>query len=245
MTLFSRSTLAALPFAARPLAALLCGCSSESGSVTAVAYGEEFIEEGIPADTVDDGWAIHFDHYRVTIRDVTVGGSTLDDAVTVDLTEPSDGEGQELGSLELSPGDYTDSSFVIDRVEVEGSAEKDDETKTFSWVFDQAIAYGECDTTTEVTSGEAARFQVTVHADHMFYDSTVSTHPQLLFQPLADADSDGDGEIEEAELWETDIGAYDPGSAGGIDDLWAFLEAQARTLGHVDGEGHCHGAEVD
>jgi len=227
------------------VAALLSGCASASGSVTAVAYGEEFIEEGIPADSVDDGWAIHFDRYAVTISAVTIGGSTLEDTETVDLTEPSDGQGQELGTLELPPGDYTDSSFVIQRVEVEGSGEKDGETKTFSWVFDQAIAYGDCDTTTEVTSGEAARFQVTVHADHLFYDSLVSEHPQLLFQPLANADADGDGEIEAAELWETDIGAYDPGSAGGIDDLWTFLEAQARTLGHVDGEGHCHATEVD
>lgn len=87
--------------------------------------------------------------------------------------------------------------------------------------------------------GETASFQITVHADHLFSDSLVSSEPKVLFQPLADADSDGDGALSEAELVAADVGAYDPGSEDGIDDLWAWLGAQVRTLGHVDGEGHC------
>jgi hypothetical protein len=29
------------------------------------------------------------------------------------------------------------------------------------------------------------------------------------------------------------------GSRGGVEDLWAYLEAQSTLVGHIDGEGHC------
>lgn len=225
---------------------LLIGCSSASfGSVTITAYGEEFIEDGIPAGSMDDGWTIDFSRFEVTLSEVTLGGVTLGESATVDLTEASGGNGQELGSVEVPAGEHTNTAFVIGRVELEGSAQKDDVTKTFSWVFAEPVAYQQCETTTEVDSNESATFQITVHADHLFYDSLVAEEPKLLFQPLADADVDADGDITRAELGETDIGAYDPGSSGGIDDLWAFLEAQTATLGHVDGEGHCHATAVE
>jgi hypothetical protein len=227
------------------LVGLQLGCSSESGKVLVSAYGEEFIEQGIPAASVDDGWAIEFGRFDITVSEATVGDATLPAGVTVDLTEPSDGEGQELGTLALAPGGYEESSFIIERIDVEGSASLDGETKTFAWTFDVPVAYDECETTTEVESDEAGMFQITVHADHLFYDSLVSQDPRLLFQPLADADLDEDGDITKAELGATGIGAYDPGSAGGIDDLWAFLQAQAKTLAHVDGEGHCHATALE
>jgi len=229
------------------LGALLvsCGNPTGSGTVVTMAYGEELIEEGIPADVMDDGWAIAFERFEVTVREVTVGGEALGGTYVVDLSEASDGEGQELGALELAGGEYTEHSFVLERMEVDGSAEKEGATKSFSWVFERPVAYDECEATTTVVDGGVATFQITVHADHLFYDSLVAEQPQLLFQPLADADSDGDGQIEEVELMGTDIGAYDPGSAGGIDDLWAFLQAQVTTLGHVDGEGHCHATLLD
>jgi hypothetical protein len=95
-----------------------------------------------------------------------------------------------------------------------------------------------------VEKDATAIFQITVHADHLFYDSLVSEEPQLLFQPLADADADQDGDITTEELGATDIGAYDPGNED-LDDLWSFLMAQSRTLGHVDGEGHCQASATD
>ena len=112
-------------------------------------------------------------------------------------------------------------------------------TKNFDWVFDEEVHYTECETTTSVTEGAASTFQITVHADHYFYDSLVSEDPILVFQGLADADADADGEITRAELEAADIGGLDPGSDGSVDDLWSWLVAQNATLGHVDGEGHC------
>lgn len=204
------------------------------------AYGESFIEEGIPTSEVSDGWEIVFERFEVTIEDVKVGGADLSNSEAVDLSRSSSEMGHQIGTLLVSEGDHTDSSFSITHVDVEGQATKDDETKTFHWVFDHPTTYGECETTTSVDDGGSSTFQITVHADHLFYDSLVSEEPELLFGPLADADENDDGEITEEELSNTDIGAYDPGSEGDMDDLWSFLKAQAKTLGHVDGEGHCH-----
>lgn len=220
---------------------LLCAaaCAGE-GTVHVTAYGESFIEDGIPAADVEDGWAVDFTHFEVSIRDVTVADTAITVKKTIDLAASSKGKGHELGSATVTADEYTNSSFSIARVEIEGSANKDGETKTFNWVFDAPTSYHECATTTKVPADGEGTFQITVHADHLLYDSLVSEEPKVLFQALADADTDGDEEITKEELSATDIGAYDPGSEDGVDDLWAWLVAQTRTLGHVDGEGHCH-----
>lgn len=216
-----------------------CGTDGE-GTVTVTAYGESFIEDGIPATEVGDGWAVDFSRFEASIRDVTVAGTPIEVPATIDLSASSSGTGHELGSALVGAGEHTGASFTIARVEVVGTATKGATTKSFNWVFDQPTRYEECETTTTVTDGGSATFQITVHADHLLYDSLVSSEPQVLFQALADADADGDGVITQSELAAKDIGAYDPGSEDGVDDLWAWLNAQTRTLGHVDGEGHCH-----
>jgi hypothetical protein len=227
-------------------ALFLTACGGDGkGTVVVTAYGESFIEDGIPADDVVDGWAVDYSRFEVAISDVTVAAVAISVPSTIDLSVSSDGKGHELGSAPVAEGEHTGSRFTIAKVVIDGTATKDDKTKTFSWVFDRPTRYTECATTTSVGDGGSATFQITVHADHLLYDSLVSEEPQILFQALADADADGDGAITQAELAETDIGAYDPGSEGGIDDLWAWLTAQTKTLGHVDGEGHCHATAVD
>ncbi len=225
---------------------LLSACGGDGeGTVIVTAYGESFIEDGIPASEMDDGWAVAFSLFDVSLEEVTVAGVAVSVPGSVDVAESSSGEGHELGSALVPAGDHTGASFTLSRVEVQGTATKDAETKSFHWIFEEATRYSDCETTTSVKSGGSATFQITIHADHLFYDSLVSEDPELLFQPLADADADADGEITQAELAATDIGAYDPGSEDGIDDLWTWLLAQTRTLGHVDGEGHCHATPVD
>lgn len=225
------------PFLFLPLA---CGSDKGEGTVTVTAYGEAFIEEGIPADEVEDGWEITFERFVVRVEDVRVAGTSIDVDETIDVSKPSAGKGHELGSALVAPGSYTHGAFTLGKIDVRGSATKNNESKTFAWVFDEATRYDECETTTRVTEGGNSTFQITVHADHLFYDSLVSEEPRVLFQALADADTDGDGAITKQELQATDIGQYDPGSESGTDDLWAWLNAQVRTLGHIDGEGHCH-----
>lgn len=226
-------------------ALILLACSAGEGSIDVSIYGESFIEDGIPAAEVEDGWSVVFEHFRVTVGDITIAGQTLSELDPVDLTQPSSGEGQKLGTVLASAGEHGHPSLTISRIEVEGSARKDEQEKTFHWIFDQPTRLSDCETTTRVTEGEAARFQITIHADHLLYDSLVSAEPRLLFGPLADADADEDGEIAEQELRGTELGAYDPGSEGGVDDLWSYLSALAVTVGHVDGEGHCHAHKVE
>lgn len=221
---------------------ILAGCGADDegqGTVTVTAYGESFIEDGIPASETGDGWAVDFERFEVSVRDVTVAGAEISVPASVDLSAASSGAGHALGSAVVPAGSYAKGAFTLARVEVVGTATKGAQTKTFSWVFDQPTRYTDCETTTKVSDGGDAVFQITVHADHLLYDSAVSETPQVLFQALAAADADGDGAITQAELAATDIGAYDPGSEGGVDDLWRYLNILVRTVGHVDGEGHC------
>lgn len=229
------------------LACWLTACAGDDsahGVVSVRAYGESFIEDGIPASAVDDRWVIDFSRFEVTFRDVLVGGVKLPDPEPVALHQASKAGGHELGSVSVGAGRHQSPRFTIARVEVEGLAEQDGVAKTFSWRFDSPTQYEHCQTTTEVKPDETTTFQITVHADHLFYDSLVSEEPQLRFQPIADADADADGEVTQAELAAQDLGAYDPGNLD-LSDLWSFLVAQHRTLGHVDGEGHCEAAASD
>lgn len=216
---------------------LACACASE-GEVEVRVWGEEFIEEGIPAEAMTDGWAIEFQRFEVELRDVSIAGVTLDDPEPLDISEPSDGRGQLVGHAHVEAGDYEDAGFTIASVQIEGMAQKDGVQKSFAWTFDTPVDYGDCETSTEVPRDGVGELQITVHADHLFYDSLVSEEPTLRFDPIAAADADGDGQVTMDELAITDIGAYDPGNLP-IDDLWSFLAAQAQTMGHVDGEGHC------
>lgn len=231
-------------FAALSLVGGLCACDMQASAVDITAYGEEFIEEGIAADEMNDGWAIAFDVFDVAVSDVHLGDTSIDADTTVDLTESSGGDGHVLQSEMVPVGRYTNSRFTLGPMTVSGTATKGDDTLTFDWTFEDEVTYDECETTTEVQADaeRPSTFQITVHADHLFYDSLVADEPQLLFQALADADVDANGAITQEELAATDIGAYDPGSDDGIDDLWAFLNKQSQTVGHVDGEGHCRSA---
>ena len=88
------------------IAALLLACSSAGGTVEVTVYGEEFIEEGIPAAEMADGWSITSSRFEVTLAEVTVGGAVLRGAVVLDLTEGSDGAGHTVGTLEVPVGDH-------------------------------------------------------------------------------------------------------------------------------------------
>lgn len=223
---------------------MACGDGKGEGTLAVTAYGESFIEDGIPAEDVNDGWAIVFDKFIVSVEDVHVAGRAIDVDAKIDVSRSSKGKGHEIGGAAVEEGSYTHGAYSITKVDLKGSATKGDEIKTFEWVFDDATRYSECETTTTVPNEGTATFQITVHADHLFYDSLVSEEPEVLFQAFADADANNDGNITKDELSATDIGGYDPGSEGGTDDLWSWLTALTRTLGHVDGEGHCHAEPV-
>lgn len=231
-----RSRLPLLTLACSTL--LFSGCSAGEGEIEVRAWGEDFIEAGIPAAEFADGWAVEFDRFEVSLTEVSIAGAAIPDPEPLDLAEASEGVGQLVGRATAGAGDYEDLGFTLARVEVEGRASKDGVEKSFAWTFTAPTAYTDCETLTEVPREGVGEVQITVHADHLFYDSLVAEEPALRFEAFAAADSDDDGVISEAELAAAELGAYDPGNLE-IDDLWAFLSAQAQTMGHVDGEGHC------
>lgn len=225
--------------AAAAVVGVVAACSPGEGSLSVTVYGESFIEDGIPAEEMSDDWAIHFDSFLVDLEDVRVGTTPVPLESPVELAKSSAGQGHQVGTISLEQGDYADWSFTVSRVSVVGSAARGSTSKHFEWTFEEAVQYGDCETVTTVEADASATFQITMHADHLFYDSLVAAEPKLSFQLLADADTDGDDDITRAELSAADIGAYDPGSEDGVDELWSWLTAQARTLAHVNGEGHC------
>jgi hypothetical protein len=231
-------------FCAVSFGLLALGCGEGEGTVRVTAYGEPFIEEGIPAEAMDDGWAVSFQRFAVALRDVRVAGVPVGIPAVIDVSEPSAGAGHEYGSTPMREGEYGNGSFAIERIAVEGTANLGAVTKTFDWEFTAATAYDACQATTTVPDGGVGTFQVTIHADHLFYDSLVSEDPAVLFQPLAETDTDADGQITQTELTAAGIGAFDPGSEGGVQNLWDWLVAATRTIGHVDGEGHCDTAPL-
>lgn len=218
-----------------------CGDDDDNndGNVNVTAYGEKFVEDGIPAADVGDGWDIKFTSFIVTFQDVKVGNKTFDGPKAVELAKKSDGKGFPVARLDdVDGGEHKHPKFMISGMTVQGSASKNDVTKTFDWAFTDKVKYSDCDATVNVKADDSASLQLTIHADHLFGDSLVSNDPELLFGPLAAADADDDGVITSAELKDAGIGAYDTGNKD-IDNLWDFLRAQAEQVGHVNGEGHC------
>lgn len=214
------------------------GCAAGEGTIEVRIWGETYIEEGIPADVMIDGWAIDFDRAEVELRNVTVAGTDVVVEAPFDLSIASEGIGQSLGTVRVPASEQIDIEYTVVRVTLEGSANKGEVTKIFSWDFDTPVHYFDCETTEQVPADGTGEVQITLHADHLFFDSFVSMAPAMRFEPLAAADTDADDVITMAELAATDIGPYDPGNLH-IDDFWAFLSAQIAAMGHVDGEGYC------
>ena len=233
------------------------------------AFIEEGIPAGTAGcdGCVEDGWAITFDRFLIVVQDIEVRGAetvAAPEARVFDLAKPSSGGGHRVfdraaaagtydaldyrvaPSREPAVGNATTDDVALMAAEgysiyVEGRAEKDGTTLTFNWGFDTDTRYTACETQATVADGGTGRSQLTIHADHLLYDDLDSETPQVVFGLIASADADGDGAITPAELAAVDITGetrYQVGSRD-ITDLWGFLGAQAHTVGHIDGEGHC------
>jgi hypothetical protein len=180
-----------------------------------------------------------------------------------DLARPSAGDGFTVLSAEVPGGAYDDVGFRLRggssavagnagaedvafmnergySMYVEGVATRGDEMRTFAWGFTTATTYRSCQSVA-VVAGAPARSVLTIHADHLFYDDLVSEEPAVRFDAVAGADADGDGDITSAELAAVDITGFERYQVGSfeVEDLWTFIDHQASTVGHIDGEGHC------
>lgn len=134
---------------------------------------------------------------------------------------------------------------------VAGRAETGTVSKSFEWSFRGRVAFSACQAEGEnlgvlVLAGETATVQFTVHGDHLFYDS-LKSDAVLRFATLAAADTDRDGAVSLEELEAVDLTTlpadrYETAGDGSITHLRGLVQAQALTLVHFQGEGHCRAA---
>lgn len=239
------------------LALPLVACTDDAGApgtIQVMAWGEGYIEDGIPAEDVSDGWAIAFDEFTVSIGGTAAkagegGGEVGDtDMKTVDLAIATNGTGTEIASYAAPAGAYDHFGYRLEQLHVRGSASKPGAaTKTFDWTFPMRLAYAHCEMAAMI-DGNTTTMTATIHADHLFYDDAVSDEPGVAFDIFAAADTDGDHVVTLDELAVKDItteARYQVGSLREpitdltITNLKQYVFLQATTVGHINGEGHC------
>jgi hypothetical protein len=208
-------------------ALVLAACSEDAGAeLTVRAWGEEYIEEGIPADEFNDGWAVKYDRFLINLGTVEVGQAGAAPALeepqfqVFDLARASKGEGQLVVAGEVPAGSYSNTQYKIYPADddsiagnasdadmkmmqgskysvfVSGTATKGGVDKSFAWGFKTSTSYEGCESKGEIAEGRPGAVQVTVHGDHLFYDDLFSEEPMLLFGLIAQADDDGDANGE-------------------------------------------------
>ena len=240
---------------------LVTGCQSQ---IDLSVYGEAFVEEGIPAAEVSDGWRVEFEEFVIAVTDVRIEGEEaveLEGSWVFDLARPSDGAGHLLATLPVDRGEYDTLEYRFARptgevagnatdaqvaraVEtgsallVEATATRDDRNVHLSWAFPLDQGH-RCELNLQARR-EGADAEITVHADHLLLDD-VSVDPEIAVTLIADADADGDGIVTTTELAAVDITTESRYQTDGLDirDLHRYVGHLALTMGHVNGEGGC------
>lgn len=242
------------------------GCAGE-GSWVVTIWGEEFIEQGIPAEVFADGCTVVYDEFLVVQRDralldgddAVVG--SLEGAQVYDLTQEGPIEmgrtlvpatHYALATVTIGPANgLTAGNANAEQVaELEaaqasiiagGNLSCDDSSVYFRWIFSTETQYRcEPEDLTIPASGEDTT-QITVHGDHLFYDGLENPEAQVKGLAILQADANGDGTVTLAELDAVSVASlgYDVGRYSEVTHLGEFVTFLTRTLGHVDGEGHC------
>lgn len=259
------------------LAAAVSACGGGAGGIAVETWGEEYIEEGIPAAEFEDGWRVRFSKFVIALADIRVAdrngkeAGRAAEARVFDLSQPGPhpvvrfedvdaqrweevGAEHAIAEAALS-GHAALATADLERMNAErlsllvaGTAETGTVAKSFEWTFRRATVFRSCRTDEDglglvVAGGETATLQLTVHGDHLFYDS-LEGDAGLRFQALAEADADGDGAVTLEELAAVDLTTlptelYGTGGAGSIRNLREYVEAQTLNLVHFQGEGHC------
>jgi hypothetical protein len=249
----------------------LIGCDEESektyGGLSIEVWGEEFIETGIPAGEFEDGWSIVYHKFLVNINNINTSLTDVSGFYTLDLTKTgpftifsetvSTGEIKPI-EYSINPADTNSLNINIETADFElmknegysvyvsGEATKDGSTISFEWGFTSSVTYENCDALNSVVEDSTSIAQLTIHGDHLFYESMVDPEAGLRFQAIVDADANNDQIITKEELQDfsgvsfQSLDNYDVPAESQIDNLWDYLSAQIETIGHIDGEGHCH-----
>lgn len=245
------------------------------GTLEVRVWGESFIEQSIPADVFVDGWSVTFDKFLVNLGEIHVhqgeSSPALSDATfrVFDLSLPSS-TGHLVFASPITGGVYDQLDYTVApatetsvpgnataadmallqengwSVFASGTAGRDATQITFAWGFTTQTLYGDCAIALQI-DGDVATATPTLHGDHLFYDDLFSETPNVAFDLIAQADSSEDGVVSEAELRAQSLleqEHYQVGSTG-ITQLYDFIAFQTSTLGHIDGEGHCHNVQRD
>ncbi len=246
-------------------ATLLAGCTG-SGTWIVETWGEEYIEEQIPADAVSDGYSITYDEFLIVLGDVTLfdgngdAVATLEGQQVFDMTRTGP---HAVGQIEapatyydhvdvtVAPADGATAGNATEEqvaamndgglsVAVRGTASLGGDDLDFDWQFATDTMYA-CEPDLTIAAGGEGSTQVTIHGDHLFYNDLEDPDAVVTFSVLAGADADADGSITREELEAVDIATtgYGVGQYSEVTNLWQFVEHLTRTLGHIDGEGHC------
>jgi hypothetical protein len=166
------------------LAGLATACSSSTdstsgggdgqGTAAFTTYGEDYIEQEIPASEFEDAWSVKYDRFLIAIHDVSVAeegkgpAALMGESKVFDMHKPGDKPVITFPNLPGKP--YTHVSYRIgppnaaslpsegataaDKdlltaggfgVYVEGSLSKDGVTKTFKWGFTTNTLYDRCE----------------------------------------------------------------------------------------------------
>ncbi|MBZ5708653.1 hypothetical protein [Nannocystis pusilla] len=232
------------------LSACAAGEDAVERDIDVLLADASFVDDGIHPSTVKDGWVVTFSRLQVSIGDVVVEESSLDEASQryriVDLVGADDGFvlgrahrtsehphalirgiGFTIASAAGPVAGNVDESDVermrtgLYSIYVEGTAQRGEETKFFSWGLTAGNSYVGCISQASFAD-EEPRVTISVRGDRLFGDE------ELVFDPFAASDANADGEIEEAELRDSQI------TLGGK-NLWTWLEAHAGTLFSVEG----------
>ncbi len=154
------------------LAAAGCSAGGGTGDVAVRIWGEEYIEQGIPAAAFEDGWSARFDKFIVAVSGVRLRGAAgevgrLDGTTVFDLVAPGPHEVGMLRDVEAvthddfgysivaAPGDAAGHASVSDAdlawmndngyaIHVEGSFGDGSVDKRFRWSFSTPAHYARC-----------------------------------------------------------------------------------------------------
>lgn len=157
------------------IAGSLIGCGDEGvGSVVFTTWGEEYIEQGIPADAFADGYSVKYTKFLIVLGQVVIDGelgtASTPEYFLVNQVEP--GVKPIVTFDALDAGSYTRASYVMgaaspsvnlqlvggatqsdaDRMKqngyhlyVEGTLEKGGMSKSFAWGFSESTTLEECE----------------------------------------------------------------------------------------------------
>lgn len=230
---------------------IACGLSACGGGDWVVTtWGEDYIEEGIPAADFADGCSAVFHSFTVQLQDVALldgageEAGALDGAFLVELTAPGP---QTLGRV-TAPATLYDAARArvapvgdAPSVSAAGAITCGETTARFDWAFSTDTTYLCAPEGLTLPRGGEGTTQLTVHGDHLFYDGLERPDAQVRAEALINADADADGVITLAELDAVPLAplGYTVGQFSEVTTLGQHVEHLTRSLLHVDGEGHC------